>query len=184
MNPGGSRRRRNRALCCRCGHLRTVADNYRGRRPPGTPGSPELGPWCTWLRCAHCGESTVHALVVDTLAERWSREGCDRERRDRRTDRHRRRLERRLRALATEGVTVVRAPSGERMALEEAILEVIEYADDRGFVIRICVTADPSRLLGALEVAEDLLDDPAQLGVWADDRDGLWRGLAIVDSPR
>lgn len=177
-------RSRNRALCCRCGEVRTVAASYRGRRSPGTPGSQELGPWCTWLHCGHCGDSTVHALIVDTLADRWSREGCDREKRDRRADRHRRRLDRRLRALAADGVTVVRARTSERMALEEAIIEVFEYADDRGFVIRICITAEPSRLLGALEVAEDLLDEPAQLGLWAADRYGLWRGLAIVDSPR
>jgi len=77
---------------------------------------------------------------------------------------------------------LLRATSGERMALEEAIIEVIEYADPRRFVIRVCATAEPSRLLGALDIAEDLLDEPGQLGPWADDRDGLWRGLAIVDS--
>ena len=179
MSPG---RERNRALCCRCGQLRTVASNYRGRVPPEVAARHELGPWCTWLHCAHCGESTVHALIVDTLADRWSREGCDRERRDRRTDRHRRRLERRLRALAAEGVTVVRTLTSRRMALEEAIIEVVEYADARGFVVRIRVTADPARLLGALEIAEDLLDQPAHLGPWANDRGGPWRGLAIIDS--
>lgn len=183
MSPAGGRPR-NRALCCRCGQLRTVAGNYRGRRPPGAPGSQELGPWCTWLHCAHCGERTVHALIVDTLAERWSREGCDRERRDRRTDRHRRRLDRRLRALAADGVTVIRAPSSERMNLNEAIIEVIEYADARGFVIRVCAIAEPSRVLHALDLAEDLIDEPAQLGPWADCWEGLWRGLALVDPTR
>ena len=29
--------------------------------------------------------------------------------------------------------------------------------------------------------AEDLLDDPTQLGPWADDAHGIWRGLAIMD---
>lgn len=179
---GHGGQQRNGALCCRCGQLRTVAVNYRGRRPPGAAGSQELGPWCTWLHCAHCGELTVHALIVDSLADRWRREGCDRERRDRRTDRHRRRLERRLRALAADGVAVIRAPSSEQMALDEAIIEVVEYADARGFVIRVCAAADPDHLLNALDIAEDLLDEPAQLGRWADDRDGPWRGLAIVDS--
>lgn len=175
-----SNRPRNRALCCRCGQLRTVGGNYRGRRRSGAPGSQELGPWCTWLHCAHCGESTVHALIVDALADRWSREGCDREQRDRSADRHRRRLERRLRALAADGVTVVRAASGERMNLDEAIVEVIEYADARGFVIRVCATAEPSRLLLALDLAEDLLDEPTQLGSWADGAAGRWRGLALL----
>lgn len=161
-----------------------VATNYRGRRPPGAPGSQKLGPWCTWLLCAHCGESTVHAVVVDALADRWRQEGCDREQRDRRTDRHRRRLERRLRALAADGVGVIRASSNEDMNLDEAIIEVIEYADPRCFIIRICATADPTCLLGALDIAEDLLDEPGQLGPWADDRDGVWRGVAIMDSPR
>lgn len=183
MTSGGGEQR-NRALCCRCGQLRTVAPNYRGRVPPEVAQSHEIGPWSTWLQCAHCGESTVHALVVDTLADRWRREGCDREKRDRRIDRHRRRLERRLRALAADGVTVIRAPSSDQMNLYKAIIEVVEYADIRGFVLRMCATADPGRLLGALDIAEDLLDEPGQLGPWGDDRDGPWRGLAIVDSSR
>lgn len=77
---------------------------------------------------------------------------------------------------------MIRAPTRERMSLDEAIIEVIEYADVRGFVVRICATDDPGRLLGAIDIAEDLLDDPGQLGPWADDRGGRWRGLAIVDS--
>lgn len=68
------------------------------------------------------------------------------------------------------------------MNLDEATIEVIEYADDRGFVLRMCTTGDPGRLLGALDIAEDLLDEPGQLGPWADERGGRWRGLAIVDS--
>ena len=177
----GSNRPRNRALCCRCGQLRSVAQGYRGRGPDGA-GSREVGPWCTWLHCSHCGATTVHALIVDALADQWGRSGCDREQSDRRRDRCRRRIDRRLRALAADGVTIVRAPSSERMHLDEAIIEVIEYADLRGFVIRVCVTTDPSRLLRALDLAEDLLDEPERLGPRADDPGGPWRGLAIVDS--
>jgi len=152
----GSSRPRNRALCCRCGQLRTVAGNYRGHRPSGELGGQELGPWCTWLHCAHCGATTIHALIVDALSDQWDRGGCDREQTDRRTDRCRRRVDRRLRALAADGVTIVRLLSSERMHLDEAIIEVIEYADLRGFVIRVCATTDPGRLLRALDLAEDL----------------------------
>jgi hypothetical protein len=68
------------------------------------------------------------------------------------------------------------------MNLDESIIEVIEYADVRGFVVRLCATADPGRLLRALDIAEDLLDEPGQLGPWAVHQGGRWRGLAIVDS--
>lgn len=177
-----SRPRRNRALCCRCGQLRTVARSYRGRRPDGAPDSDPVGPWCTWLRCSHCGATTIHALIVDALADRWIPNGCDREQRDRRADQHRRRIERRLRALAAEGVTVVRAVSPGEMNLDEAIVEVIEYADARGFVLLVNDAMEPSRVLHAVELAEDLVDAPSRLGPWADDADGLRRGLAFVDS--
>lgn len=70
------------------------------------------------------------------------------------------------------------------MNLNEAIIEVIEYADARGFVIRVCAIAEPSRVLHALDLAEDLIDEPAQLGPWADCWEGLWRGLALVDPTR
>lgn len=123
----------------------------------------------------------MHAVIVDALADTWRREGCDRERYDRSTDRHRRRISRRLSALAAEGVTIVRAPSAEYMSLEDSLVEVIEYADAYRFLIRVCTSAAPERLLRAVELAEDLLDSPDQLGPWADDAAGPWRGLAITD---
>jgi len=173
-------RPRNRALCCRCGDLRTVAHSYRGRPPEGVRGSNSAGPWCTWLLCSHCGLVTVHAVIVDVLAGRWGREGCDRERHDRRADRDRRRIERRLRALVADGVTVIREPYIEAMSVDDSVADLIEYADPRGVVLRICVTAEPSRVLHALDIAEDLLDAPSQLGLWTVDEDGQWRGLALL----
>ena len=81
-----------------------------------------------------------------------------------------------------DGVTVVRAGTSGAMNLDGAIVELIEYADARGFVLRVCVTAEPSRVLHALDLAEDLIDAPAQLGEWAEDRNGLWRGVAVLAS--
>lgn len=157
-----------------------MAQSYRVRPPEGAAAGEVAGPWCTWLRCAHCRVSTVHAVIVDALADTWGRDGCDRERHDRTADRHRRRIRRRLDALSAEGVTIVKALSVDDMNLDDALVEVIEYADARAFVIRVCTTAAPSRLLEALELAEDLLDAPARLGPWGDDAAGLWRGLAIL----
>jgi hypothetical protein len=122
----------------------------------------------------------VHALIVDALADTWRRDGCDRERHDRTTDRHRRRISRRLSALAAEGVTIIRATAAEDMNLDGAAVEVMEYADAHTFLIRVSSTAEPSHILEALELAEDLLDAPARLGPWADDATGLWRGVAIL----
>lgn len=178
QRPGG--RPRNRALCCDCGQLRTVAQFYRGRTP-GHIRPREVGdhPWCAWLRCGHCRRVTLHAVIADSLAQRWRTEGCDRERHDRLTDRCRRRIERRLAALVAEGVTVVRAMSTDDMQVEDAPVEVVEYADARGLQIRICATATPVQLLRVVEAAEDVIDDPTKLGDWQSATDGRWRGLAL-----
>lgn len=172
-------RHRNRALCCECGELRTVAQGYRGSRPGSDAGEP-AGAWCTWLRCGNCRASTRHALIVDYMADTWRRDGCDRERHDRVADRHRRRIGRRLNALAEEGVSIDRASSAEDMSLVGAIVEVVEYADTRDFLIRVRATAEPPLLREAVELAEDLLDTPEELGPWVDDATGIWRGLAIL----
>lgn len=168
----------NRALCCECGELRTVAQSYRGRRPAGATTDP-AGTWCIWLRCAHCSTTTVHALVVDALAEEWRSEGCDRERGDRLADRFRRRVSRRLDALAAEGVTIVRVLAAAEMSVNDAVLEVVEYDDPRDFVLRVRVTARPGELVDALEVAKDLIDGPAGLGPWSDGPATRWRGIAV-----
>jgi len=119
-------------------------------------------------------------LIVDAMADTWRRDGCDRERHDRTADRHRRRTRRRLNALAAEGVSIVRASSAEQMSLVGALVEIIEYADTRDFLIRVRATAEPPLLREAVELAEDLLDTPDQLGPWVDDATGIWRGLAIL----
>lgn len=158
-------RRRNRALCCECGQVRAVAHSYRGRKPRGAR-APEAGvlPWCTWLRCAHCEAVRLHAVIADALARSWRVEGCDRERHNRRTDRCRRRIERRLTALVVEGVTVVEVTSTGDMQIDDALVEVVEYDDDtRSLQVRICATAPPVHLLRVLEDAEDVIDDPALL---------------------
>ena len=172
--------RRDRALCCEWGELRTVAHSYRRQPSVGADLRRPAGPWCTWLKCSHCAKVTIHALIVDTLAARWRRDGCDRERHDRAADRDRRRIRRRLAALTSDGVTVVHSTAGG-MSLEGAIVEINEYVDARGFVVRVSSSAAPEQALGALNDAEDLLDEPTRLGPWADDSDGIWRGLAIMD---
>lgn len=68
------------------------------------------------------------------------------------------------------------------MNLDNSLVEIIEYADTRRFLIRVCTSVAPDRLLRAIELAEDILDSPDQLGPWADDAAGLWRGLAITDA--
>lgn len=177
---GGGARPRNRALCCQCGEVRTVAHNFRGSRPSAAKECEPFGPWCSWLLCSHCGLITVHAVIVEVLAARWRVEGCDREQSDRHADRSRRRIERRLGALAADGVTVVRVRTSDVMTVHDAIVEVVEYADARGLVVRICTTDEPSRVLRALEMAEDALDAPTHLGPWADAGDGIRRGLAVM----
>lgn len=158
-----------------------MAHSYRGRPPDDAAAEDTAGRWCAWLRCGHCGGTTLHAVVVDALAHMWRREGCERERHDRLADRDRRRTSRRLVALAAEGVTIVQAPSSTQMSVRNSLVEVIEYAGARRFLIRVCMAAPPDRVLRAIELAEDILDSPDQLGPWADEPTGLWRGLAITD---
>ena len=68
------------------------------------------------------------------------------------------------------------------MSLDCAVVELIEHADTRDFLIRVRATAEPRLLRGAVELAEDLLDTPEELGPWVDDATGTWRGLAILAS--
>jgi hypothetical protein len=114
------------------------------------------------------------------MADTWRRDGCDRERHDRISDRHRRRTGRRLNALAAEGVSIVRATCAEDMSVVGALVEIIEAADTRAFLIRVRATAEPHLLREAVELAEDLLDTPEELGPWVDEGTGIWRGLAIL----
>jgi len=157
-----------------------VAQSYRGRKPDDAR-VPEGGvqPWCAWLRCAHCRAVILHAVIADCLAQRWRTDGCDRERHNRLTDRHRRRLERRLTALIAEGVTIVRVMSTDDMQVADAPIEVVEHDDARRVLIRICATAAPDQLLRGLDAAEDVLDEPGSLGDWRDTTEGRWRGLAL-----
>jgi len=122
----------------------------------------------------------MHAVLVDALADRWGKRGCARERQDRLADQQRRRIERRLLAFAAQGVTVVRTTAGEQMMIDDdAVLEVVQYDDLRGFQLCVSITAAPGTVLRALESAEDLLDDPAELGRWAVTDVGRWRGAAF-----
>jgi len=181
----GARRRqaprpRNRALCCECGQVRAVAQSYRGKKPEEIQApDADVAPWCTWLRCAHCDAVRLHAVIADTIAQQWRVEGCDRERHNRLTDRCRRRIERRLKALVAEGVTVVEITASGDMQIDDALVEVVEYEDTRGVQLRICATATPVQLLRGLEDAEDVIDEPAGLGAWHDTPAGRWRGLVL-----
>jgi hypothetical protein len=121
--------------------------------------------------------------MPDDLRSRHHQDGFSHRETDRRRDRCRRRVDRRLRALAADGVTIVRALFSERMHLDAAIIEVIEYADRRGFVIRICATAEPSRLLDALDLAEDPSRRAHPARPLGRPPRRTWRGPAIVDAP-
>lgn len=172
-------RPRNRALCCDCGEVRTVAQFYRGKKPVHATSEVGAPRWCAWLRCAHCRAVTLHAVIADCRSEQWGSDGCERERHNRLTDRLRRRIERRLIALLAEGVTVLRAASPDDMQVADASVEVLEYDDGRGIQIRICSTATPEQLLHGLEEAEDLVDEPTRLGDWKNTAVGRWRGLSL-----
>ena len=157
-----------------------MAQSYRGRKPENVSAAQDGDcPWCTWLRCAHCRVVTLHAVIADNLTQRWRADGCDRERHNRLTDRCRRRIERRLAALAAEGVAVVRVMSTDDMQIDDAHLEIVEYDDTRALQIRICATAPPDQLLRDIEAAEDVIDEPTRLGDWQNTPDGRWRGLAL-----
>lgn len=118
-------------------------------------------------------------MIADSLTQRWRSEGCDRERHNRLADRCRRRLERRLTAIAAEGVTVVRVISTDDMHVDDAVVEVLECDDNRGLQIRVCEAAPPDQLLRGFEAAEDVIDESGSLGDWQDTTQGRWRGLAL-----
>ena len=134
--------------------------------------------FATGLRCVHCDAVRLHAVIADTIGQQWHVEGCDRERHNRLVDRRRRRIDRRLKSLAAEGVTVVEVTSGD-MQLDDALVEVVEYADARGVQLRTCTASAPVQLLPVLEDAEDVIDDLTVLGEWHDGAVGRWRGLAL-----
>jgi len=131
------------------------------------------------LRCSHCGAVTLHAVIGDHLSQQWSRDGCDREKHDRRADRERRRIERRISALTSEGVSVVRFATPEDMQVDHVPVEVVQYDDPRGLELHICATATPTQLLRGIEAAEDVIDEPTRLGPWNDTAFGRWRGVAL-----
>jgi hypothetical protein len=169
-------------MCCECGQLRTVAQTYRSRGPDGADAIELSGPWCTWLKCAHCGATTVHALIPNPPPDSWRSDGCDRERENRFGDQCRRRIQRRLSELATEGVTIVRVQSDAQMSVDHAAVEIVEFDDARGLLVRVCVSTHPERVLRALERAEDFLDAPHEWGPWTEGVEGRWRGLALLSA--
>ncbi len=71
MTPTGRndalRRLRLRALCCQCGQLRTVSGVYRRRDGNNAREGSHPKHWrmTTTLKCAHCAETTRHALLRD-----------------------------------------------------------------------------------------------------------------------
>lgn len=63
-------RERERALCCECGTLRTIATTYYGRQPT----EPIMGRSLKWVRCATCKVVTTHAVIEDA-STRWRPDG-------------------------------------------------------------------------------------------------------------
>ncbi|WP_377322760.1 hypothetical protein ACFJIY_25025 [Pimelobacter simplex] len=79
-------RARNRALCCECGTARDVSVNYHREIPAGVKIDP-LAKSVRWLRCSTCSQSTLHALLQDSLADvNAKRGGCWMERDNREQD--------------------------------------------------------------------------------------------------
>jgi hypothetical protein len=74
---------------------------------------------------------------------------------------------------------VVGIMSTDDMQVEDAPVDVVEYAEARGLPIRICATVTPVQLLRVIEAAEDVIDDPARRGDWPDTTGGRWRGRAL-----
>lgn len=171
---------RNRALCCVCGELRTVASSYRGKKPAAAEElDPTAAPWCRWLKCSACRIVTLHAVIADAVADGFRRDGCPMERQNRLLDRCRRRIERRLTAFAAEGIAVRRWTAPEDMEVEDASLAILEYGDTGQLEIRLSRDAAPHQLLQALEEAEEIVDERTKLGAWNVTATGRWRGLAL-----
>lgn len=171
---------RYRALCCVCGELRTVARSYRGKKPPEAEDpDPTAAPWCRWLKCSSCRIVTLHAVIADAVTDGSRRDGCPMERHNRLLDRCRRRIERRLTIFAAEGITVRRRTAPEDMEVDDALLEILEYGDTRRLEIRLSRAAPPHQLLRAIEEAEEIIDEPTDLGPWNVTSTGRWRGLAL-----
>lgn len=171
---------RNRALCCVCGELRTVAPSYGGKKPSEAEDpDPTAAPWCRWLKCSACRIVTLHAVIADAVTDGSHRDGCPMERQNRLLDRCRRRIERRLTAFAAEGITVRRRTQPEDMEVEDAALEIVEYGDAGRLKIRLARVAAPHQLLRALEEAEEIVDEPTKLGAWNVTSTSRRRGLAL-----
>lgn len=173
-------RPRSRALCCGCGELRTVAQAYRGRKPAGAADpDPALAPQCRWLACIACGTVTLHAVITDNTTDRSRRDGCSMERLNRLQDRSRRRIERRLKGFAAEGITVQRQIAPEDMQVHDSPLEILQHGGTGRLEIRICRAIPPLQLLQAIEKAEDIIDEPTRLGPWNNTPTSRWRGLSL-----
>lgn len=181
------------ALCCRCGRVRTVSAAYNGPRKRYASGETwqqvanlrrvqvrhgvylehQPGWRCLLdLKCATCNEFTAHAYIrEDDLRDHA-------EEQDRRVDRGRRRVARRLAGLEGTGVRVV-LKEQEQLQVEDAPVEVVEY-DDTGLEVRVCLTAPPDRLLECMRIVEEYVDDCGQLGPWQQGRAWRWRGVALT----
>jgi hypothetical protein len=129
------------------------------------------------LKCSHCKERTIHAYIRDDewkdLAEEKDRTK-DRERRE-----AHRKVQRRLRLLAADGVPVIYKSLAE-MRVEGCPVEVVEFSDT-GVEVRVCLDDTVlAKLPGCLLRAEDVLDDMERLGEWTEARAGRkWRGVAL-----
>ena len=180
------------ALCCECGTVRTVSARYNGP-------AKRYAPWETdaeWVRsrlfdlqasgiytehqpgwrclldlkCSTCNVRTAHAYIREDQHRDHAEE------QDRRVDRDRRRVGRRLAGFESAGFTV-RQVQHDELKVAGAPVEVVQYADARGVEVRGSLDTPPLELLDCLERLEDYVDDLDLLGEWRDQ--GNWRGVAL-----
>lgn len=82
-------------------------------------------------------------------------------------------------AIAIKGTGVtVKYVEIERLKVDGAPVEVVQYADQRGLEVRVCLASPPQQLLHCLDEVEAYVDDLDQLGEWRNG--GRWRGVVLT----
>lgn len=171
---------RRDALCCTCGRLRTVTDAgaVRAARRVSVSEHPLPGQDAGWrclteLKCSTCGLVTRHALIREDPYRDYA------EKRDREVDLSRRLAVFKLKAFRSVATTVWEIAAAE-LRVESAPVEVVQYDDERGLQVRVCMDWEPGQLVECLDEAAGLVVDLDQLGSWSTGSRGRrWRGAAV-----
>jgi len=154
---------RNRALCCECGSVRSVARQYNGKKPEGAEEINRIDkPWCNWLKCSHCARITLHAEIQDFNKSQGYLDGgrCIMEDKNREVDAANRSLRRLLTALRAEGVEVEWC-SKSRLVNEEApvAVELRRNGPSAHYVLTLCDGAGRVALFRTVQRAVYAMDN-------------------------